>query len=320
MSTKKIDFSLILICITGMLFLMQPTSAYQDETPIRLRADLISVEVIVTDKDGNPIPNLKGEDFLVYENDRPRAIDFFEPDEVRAMTKPLAVVIALDISGSISREEIAQQRLATEYFMRLVQQDSMVAVMTFNHQIKVIQGFTNDLKKVSSAFNQIRKPGGSSKIFGSIDYAVSMLEQMPRFSNGRKLHRVVIIVTDGYDNIDSTEQSRMIRRANNAEVTVYSITLPIYFRGKLQERALTLLDVSKIVPLTGGMDYSADKSDYHSILRTIAEEIQSHYTLAYYPDRQFGDNTLRRVRVEVKKEGVVVRTNRSSYSLESKMN
>lgn len=289
--------------------------AGQDDKPIKLKSDLVVIDATVTDKNGNFVRDLKAEDFAVYEENESQRIEFFEASEQAALTRPLAVVIALDISGSIKPEEVTRQREATENFIKLVQPESVFAVIAFNNEIRVLQDFTSDAKKISQSFKRIGEVGGSSRIFGSIDHAISMLKRAPRFRGGRRLRRVVIIISDGYDNMTPPNQSDMIRRANEAEVTVYSITLPSYMKGLGgSQRVMTLLDVSRVVPMTGGKDFSADVKDFTPVFKAIAEEIRSSYTLAYYPtDKTGSGNRTRQLRVEVKRAGAIVRASRSSY-------
>ena len=295
------------------------TAATQDEV-VKLKTDLVTIDATVTDKDGNFIRNLKADDFTVYEDGVPQKLDFFEANEQAALTRPLAVVVVIDTSGSIKPEEISRQRLATENFMRLVRPESVFAVIAFNTETRVLQDFTSDPRKVSAAFQKIGEVTGSSRIFGSIDKAVGMLKRAPRFRNGRRLRRVVIVLTDGYDNVSSPEQGDLIRRANDAEVTVYSITLPSYMPGGTSDkRVMTLLDVSRIVPLTGGADFSADTRDFGPVFKSIAEEIRSGYTLAYYPpEPNRRDGRLHQVRVECKRAGAIIRASRTSYQSPAK--
>jgi Ca-activated chloride channel family protein len=302
-----------LILVLIGLFFAVPTTASDD--PVKLKADLVTIDVTVTDKNGNYVRNLGADDFVVYEDGAPQKIGFFEASEQAALTKPLAVVVAIDASGSIKPEEILRQREATERFMTLVRPESVFAVLAFNSEIRVLQDFTSDPRKVSSAFRKIGEVTGSSRIFGSIDKAVGMLKHAPRFREGRRLRRVVIVLTDGYDNISPPEQSDLIRRANDAEVTVFSITLPSYMAaGGSDKRIMTLLDVSRIVPMTGGSDFSADTSDFAPVFKSIAEEIRSSYTLAFYPaDRNRTDGKVHQLRVECKRSGCILRASRTSY-------
>lgn len=295
------------------------TASAQDDT-VKLKTDLVTVDATVTDKDGNFIRNLKAEDFTIYEDGVAQKLDFFEASEQTTLTRPLAVVVAIDTSGSIKPEEIVRQREATENFMRLVRPESVFAVMAFNNEIRILQDFTSDARKVSAAFQKIGEVNGSSRIFGSIDKAVAMLKRAPRYRQGRRLRRVVIVLTDGYDNVSPPEQDDLIQRANDAGVTIYSITLPSYMPGGVgNKRVMTLLDVSRLVPLTGGADFSADTRDFAPVFRSIAEEIRSSYTLAYYPpEPNRRDGRTHQIRIECKRTGAIIRASRTSYQAPSK--
>ncbi len=223
------------------LMTLSPALAYQDDQVLRLETNLVLVEATVTDKDGNFIQDLKADDFTIYEDGQPQNVDFFDKNEETSITRPLAVVFALDTSGSIKPEEVEKQREATEQFMRLVRPESLFSVIAFNSEIRVLQDFTNEPKRIGQAFQKLGRVGGSSRIFDSIDRATSMLKRAPRYRGGRRLRRVVIIISDGYDNVTPPDQTETIRRANDAEVTVYSITLPSYAPGpNSNQRIMTL--------------------------------------------------------------------------------
>ena len=312
MTTSRV---LALLFAIEAVALVAPSLAQKADQAIRLETDLITVEATVADKNGNFIRKLKPEDFVVYQDGQPQKIEFFEANEEAALTRPLAVVFALDTSGSIKPEEIAKQRQATESFVKLVRPESIFAVIAFSNEIRVLQDFTSDPQRLSHGFSRIGEVQGSTRLFAAVDRAVSMLKRAPRFRSGRRLRRVVIVITDGFDNVDSTDQQDLIRRANDAEVTVYSITLPSYVAGLAPgQRSMTLLDVSRIVPLTGGADFSADAKDFTPVFKAIAEEIRSGYTLAYYPPESYRrDGRVHQIRVEIRKPGAIVRASRTSY-------
>jgi Ca-activated chloride channel family protein len=288
----------------------------QSDQSVKLGTDLVTVDAAVTDKDGNYVRNLSADDFVIREDGVGQKVAFFEASEDRELTRPLAVVFSLDISGSIEPEEILKQRKAAESFVKLVRPESMFAVIAFNYEIRVLQDFTSDPRKVDHAFQKIGHGEGSTRIFGSLDRAVSMLKRVPRVKDGRTLRRVVVVITDGYDSVDSIDQHDLIRRANDAGVTVYSITLPSYVISAMgkKKRALTLLDASGIVDQTGGTDFSADIRDFTPAFKAIAEEIRSSYTLSFYPpESQRHDGKVHQIHVELKRPGMVIRTNRNSY-------
>ena len=296
-----------------------PAVAQQTDQAIKLETNLVAIETTVIDKEGNFIRKLKAEDFTVYEDGQPQRVEFFEANEEATLSRPLALVFALDASGSIKPEEIAEQREAALGFVKLVRPESLFAVMAFNNEIRVLQDFTSDPAKLSQGFSRVGPPEGSTRIFASIDRAISMLKRLPRYRGGRRLRRVVIVITDGYDNVDPTDQDDLIHRANDAGVTVFSITLPSYSAGfGPNQRSMTLLDVSRIIPMTGGSDFSADMKDFTPVYKAIAEEIRSGYTLAYYPpESSRHDGRAHQIRVEVRKSGAIVRASRNVYQAPS---
>ena len=304
------------ICGGTLTAILAIAPAFSSQDPaLKLSADLVTLDAAITDREGNFIRNLKAEDFTVFEDGIPQRLDFFEANQEAALTRPIAVVFAIDNSGSIKPEEVAKQREATEGFMRLVRPESLFAVVAFQYKPRVVQDFTSDPKKISQAFQRVGEPGGNSGIFATIDHGISMLQRAPRVRNGRHLRRVVLIISDGFDNVSRPdEQGPLIERAAEAGVTVYSITLPSFSPSLGSTRLMTLLDVSRIVPLTGGADFSADTSDFTPVFKSIAEEIRSSYTLAYYPpDKSRHDGRIHQIRVEVKRAGAVVRASRTTY-------
>lgn len=309
--------------ITSIIVLFTlPTFAQQHDTPIKLNADLVAIDVTAMDKNGNFVRNLKADDFVIYEDGEPQELGLFEVSETAELTRPLAVVFALDLSGSIKPEETERQRMAAENFMKLVHSDSVFSILAFNNEIRVLQDFTNDAKKISQAFKKIKEGSGSTRLFAALDRAVVMLNKVPHYRGNRRLRRVVVVVTDGYDNVDSTEQGELIKRANEAEVTIYSITLPSYGTAGLgSQRIMTLLDVSRIIPLTGGSDFSADSNDFTPVFKAIAEEIKAGYTLAYYPpEKSRNDGRIHQIRIQSKRTGVIIRASRTSYKSEKPKN
>lgn len=308
-SLKRLASALLTVFLIASLPLAQQT-----EREIKLETDLVMVDATVIDKNGNYIRNLKRDQFRIFEDGKAQELGFFEAGEQADLTRPLAAVFALDLSGSIRPEELSRQREAAESFIRLLNPDSLFALVTFNNDVRVVQDFTNDPKKFGNSFKKIGPAEGSTRLFASIDRAVAMLKRAPRYRQGRRLRRVIIVITDGI-HTEPIDQSDMIRRANEAEVTVYSITLPSYLFGALsKERVLTLLDASRIVPLTGGKDFSADAGDFTPALKAIAEEIKAGYSLAYYPPNEHRDDgRLHQIRVEVQQPGAIVRLSRQSY-------
>ncbi|HYP54378.1 MAG TPA: hypothetical protein VEQ42_12595, partial [Pyrinomonadaceae bacterium] len=111
----------------------------EDEV-VRVDTDLVHIDVTVTDAAGNPVRNLRAEDFKLYEDGEERPISFFNIARRGGQPRPVAVVFALDVSGSMSPEEMERLGTAMQLFSRrLSDRTSLFAVMSFGMSARVLQ-------------------------------------------------------------------------------------------------------------------------------------------------------------------------------------
>lgn len=285
------------------------------EASVKLESDLVTLDVVVLDRQGNFVTGLTKDDFELRHDGVPQPIAHFEAEVSSALSRPLAVVFALDTSGSIGRQ-IVEQQDAARRFVSLIQEDSLFAVLGFNDKIRIFQKFTNDPFRIEEAFEKARAIGGRTRLYDAIDRAITLLvKEAPEKRNGRRLRRVVIVITDGFDYTSTIDRMELIRRANTAGVTVFSITLPSYVLSVAGRRRVpTLLDAAGIVAQTGGRDFSAEERDFTPIFKAIAEEVKASYVLAYYPPTAHRrDGKFHQITVTVKRPDLVIRQSRRGY-------
>src|SRR5882762_291065 len=129
---------------------------------IKIETDLVPVEVTVTDAKGRLVRNLKKEDFKLYEDGAERPIASFNVEKIEGAPRPVAIVFALDLSGSMSSEEVARVSDAMrEFSKRLAEHPAVVGVMTFGMRVKTLQSFTSDREKLDRAFDRLaHEPNG----------------------------------------------------------------------------------------------------------------------------------------------------------------
>jgi Ca-activated chloride channel homolog len=282
---------------------------------IRLNTDLVVIDVTATDKSGAYVRDLRPEEIQVFEDGQERKINFFAMNDEVTLSRPLAVVFALDLSGSLRTDEMTTLRQAAMKFTELMKGDSVFAAMSFNYKVKIEQDFTPDPAKIERAFERMNRFEGSTRIYDALDRAVTMLNRSaPRTRNGRPVRRVVVVITDGFDSASIIDRRELIRRANDAGVTIYSVTLPSFALSPTDSttRVITPLDASRIVSATGGQDFSADARDFTPIFKALAEEIRASYALAYYPENR--DGKRHELRVKTLRPDIQIRVSRTSYT------
>lgn len=292
----------------------------QQEDVIRVDTDLVGFEVTITDRDGKPVRGLQAKDFKVFEDGVERKVDFFEPLKKSEEGRPLAVAFALDVSGSMTSEELWQLRAALKTFInRLADYNSYFSIMTFGMEVKTLQSFTNKPEKLEKTFAKLARDeeGLSTHAYDAVDDAIRMLKKKaPQTSKNKLMKRVVVLVTDGFPVGDTVSPKTVIERANDAETSIYTVILPSYSRLQGNKKPLpTPLEVSGLVERTGGKSFYANEKNFEPLFKSLAEEITASYVLAFYPNEESRvDRKFRKVTIEVP-AGFQVKQNRDGYQL-----
>jgi Ca-activated chloride channel homolog len=287
---------------------------------IKIDTDLVPVDVTVTDATGRPVRNLRKEDFKLFEDGVERPIDSFNVEKMEGAPRPAAIVFALDLSGSMTAEEIDRVADAMrEFSRRLAEHPAVFAVTTFGMHVKTIQSFTSDREKLERAYERLaHEPNGlSTHTYDAVDDAVRMLvRHAPLTRQHQLVKRAVVVITDGFPVGDVVSPETVIERANAADASVYVVTMPSYTRilASAQMAPLpTPLDVSGLVERTGGKSVYANEKDLGPLFRAIAEEVVSSYVLGFYPpENKRHDGKFHTIRIEGP-QGMTLRQSRPGY-------
>jgi VWFA-related protein len=300
-----------------------PRDEQQPDEVLKIDTDLVSVDVVANDVDGRPVKSLRQQDFKVYVDEIEQPLAFFQVERRSGELRPLAVVFALDISGSMTAEEMDRLRSALNAFSaKLSDHPALYAVMAFGMNVKTIQKFTSEPDKLDRAFERIsREPNGlSTHTYDAVDDAIRLLvRHAPRTHERRLMKRAILVVTDGFPVGDTVSPATVIERANAADASIYVVTLPSYSRVmavSTQTPLPTPLDVSGLAELTGGRSVYAVESNYEPLFRALAEEVTSAYVLAFYPPEQKRrDGRYHNIRIEGPK-GLTLRQSRPGFQAE----
>ena len=311
--------ALIILCVVNLLS-VSAVDAQNSDDVIRVDTELTAFEVTVTDKDGKPVRGLDAKNFKVFEDGVERRVDFFEPIRKQNENRPLSIVFALDVSGSMTADELNELQSALQQFVkRLADYNSYFAVMTFGMEVKTLQSFTNKPPKLEKTFEKLSRDqdGLSTHAYDAVDDAIRLLKKKsPPTIKNQLPKRAVILITDGFPVGDTVSPKTVIERANDAETTVYSVLLPSFSRLQGNKKPLlTLLEASGLIEKTGGKTFYVNENNFEPLFKSLEEEITSSYVLAFYPkpeSRQ--DGKFHTVRIEAP-NNLKIRQNRTGYQL-----
>ncbi len=307
----------LVLIVLLILVLGRDASGQDNDQVIRVATELATFEVAVTDLNDKPVQGLKAEDFRIFENGVERGIDFFQPIVDNEKRRPLLTVFALDVSGSMTNEELDRLRSAIEEFaFRLSDPQSYFAITSFAMDVKRLQSFSNRPDRIKRSFERIKRDryGLSTHAYDAVDDAIRMIKNAPRSIRGQVPKRSVVVISDGFPVGDVVSPKTVIERANTAEVSVYSVLMPSYSRLQGSKRPiLTPFEASGLVEQTGGINLFATKKDLEPLFRELAERVGGTYAVAFYPiDKKDSSDEFRTVRVESTR-GHKVSQNRPGY-------
>lgn len=202
----------------------EPQSRDQDE-PIKLKADLVTVTASVTGRDGRAIRALKTEDFNIFEDGARQKIAHFVATE-----EPFTLLLLLDISGS-TRDEIELMKRAARNFLGELRFDDRVGVISFSREIEMIAEFTDPRARVSSAIEGISAgapdedghrftPATGTSFYDALYLAV---DQSPlKEVEGRK---AIVCMSDGVDSTSKMKSGDIDTLVEKSGASIYFLEL-----------------------------------------------------------------------------------------------
>ena len=178
----------------------------------RSGANLINVTATVTDEHGRFVPNLRADDFEVYEDGKRVAIAQFETERV-----PVSLGIALDTSGSMVGAKIEAARAALDRFLfDLLGPQDEVFLYRFDSRPTLVEGWTEDRRAVSRALGTM-KPVGGTAVYDTVAQAVPLAE------SGTRRKKALVVISDGKDTSSRTGVEELRQLIRESEVLVYAI-------------------------------------------------------------------------------------------------
>ena len=291
----------------------------------------VSVPVVVKDPKGRPVPGLTISDFRVYEDDADQNID-----RLMMMSEPFDVVLLVDTSASM-RGELVDLHNAVLGFIERLQPPDRLMLASFDDRVFVQAELTSERARQRQALSQAWiGRGQGTRLYDAIDLVVA--RRVPAMGD----RRAIVLFTDGVDTrsrIADADSSRDLIAGSNVPVYVIqydtaSDDYPLPYGVKTQglgirDMAPRLMPeggddnrelfkrgdsyLSAITDLSGGRLYRTyGLRNLTAAFAEITRDLAEQYTLWYYPTNQARDGSYRKLRVEVNKPDVQVRT-RSGY-------
>ena len=312
----------------------------------RTQTESVLVDVLVTDKKGNPVRGLAEGDFQVFEDGKQQMVDGLFTEAAGAAPQH-ALILLFDNAGMTSREQAYARQISVSLLDQFATSGANMAVMDFGGSLRVSQTFSNDVTRVKaavlrgsgSAMSADSGAGGPSAF--TVRDLLRSLDGMVKNLQGATGRKSIVFFSPGYalDGEYNRLLTDVVGSANRANVSFYAVntriavaatgapdiatpTAPGNIRGRPTGRGPTSMPVPETgldaiasgPALLGFLLKLADSTggfvvrqpDDAASIARISTEQAEFYILSYAPPES-AEGSCHKLRVKVKRDGVNIR-------------
>jgi len=284
----------------------QPAQAGQPQSQapqvaIAVQSNVVNIDAVVQDSDGNLITGLKKQNFRVLDDNQPQQISNFSPSDA-----PITVVILMEFSGRMGGYFGYRGKNWAYDFLGHMNAKDWVAFKTFDLRTNVLVDFTQDKNQVGQAIAGLFWPDFHEAIL--FDAVLETLDQL-RDVKGKKS---ILIIASGYDTFSKHTLDQTFKHLKETDVTIFSVGM-----GELLD-ALGVHTRSFTCPECGQVDYLQAKNqlnafsemtggyawfprfegEMNDIFNSVTAFLRNQYTIGFTPSSGV-DGKYHKLKVEV---------------------
>jgi Ca-activated chloride channel family protein len=306
---------------------------------ITVNSSLVILPVSVKDRSGNLVPDLRKDEFRVFEDNVEQKIDVFTAEAF-----PLSMIILLD--NDLKDKDAQQVRKSLDAVVGGLSLDDEAFICRFDQFFHPGSGFTTDhdllltelqRTKIDSepstapaggAIANAPSINGHSAIGDSPNLASATMNIRGQttkalddavFGAAQLLHdrdrnrrKVILLISDGANGGKKTNKMTydgVVKTLQHDNIEVYSVAVASAF---LERKFSRLVDYAHD---SGGEVYFAAKREtLEELYSRISDEARNQYTIAYVPRGTDRSADVHSVEVRVKREGLTIKTRDRYYA------
>ena len=298
----------------------------QQQPTFRTEVNLVDVLATVLDRRNKLVPDLEKGDFKISDDNTLQEIRFFS----KQSDLPLRIGMLLDTSNSIRDRIKFEQEAAVDFLYSVLRRGKDQAfAMTFDDEPQVIQAFTGDGGLLRDEINKTRAGGGTAVYDAIYEACAKQLSNPPRPAGDQPdvVRRVMVLISDGDDNLSNHTRTEAIEMAQRTNVVIYTISTSTQWiqlsqtdPGKAADRKMHLTEgdevLKNLAEETGGrafFPYHVD--DLNQSFQDIGDELRNQYTITYSPSNFVANGKYHRIKIEIpSQKGYQVRARRGYYA------
>lgn len=267
------------------------------EYSIPVESNLVVLDVLVTDEDGNVLSGLKKQNFRILDNGKPQIITHFAPTE-----DPITIVILMEYSGLAYDYFAYKAAYWGSGFLNHLDSKDWVALITYDMRSTIQVDFTRNKAEVQDALSTLSYPGfNEANLFDAVLDTLEKLEHV----RGKKS---ILLITTGVDTFSKVTLDETIERLKQNDVTIFCVGVAeseyqmaetrsgVSAIGYLQSKN----QLQTFANLTGGIAYFPRfEGEIPDIFRSVVGFLRNEYDLGFSPSKESLDGRYHKLKVEI---------------------
>ncbi len=221
------------------------------------------------------VANLEPNLIQITEDGEP--VDELEVNTLEQSFQRIGIVLAIDTSGSMDGEPIEAAKAAALSFISQKRPQDWIALITFDAEVQVLSGFTNDPVALSSRIESI-EAGGETAFYDAI------IKTADLYGDITNDERNLIILTDGEDSVYDGDEADEAKQTALDAITEAGVRV---FGVALEGTDFNPDDVEEFAAATEGLFRTTpDPEQLDSLYGDIRRELNNKLVLRFTARQQ----------------------------------
>jgi len=226
-------------------------AAELEKRALRVRVTEVIVPVTVRDSRGEIVFSLNKENFHVFDNGVEQKLDHFDLGG-----DSLSIVLVVETSSHIEPMFPSVKHTGIIFAETVMGPTAEVAIIGYDDSVNLLEKFSTDSDHTQSVINHLQMGTSGLRLYDAMSRGISLLEKRPV-----PQRRIMVVVGEAQDTGSESKFGEVLRQAQLANVTIYSIGLSTAMadlRAKPQERPTIGPPGTYPVPTPNGQPQTPD--------------------------------------------------------------
>jgi Ca-activated chloride channel family protein len=294
-----------LLLLTAIILTAFSVGTFAQDEAISVETNLVTLNVAVTDRNGNYVKNLKKEDFEVFDRNIKQEIEQFSAEE-----SPVYFGIVYDMHPTTG--ESAKNVLdALRQFTKGLKQKDNFFITVFNERGSLTTDFVPTSEQIETALSDA-KPNTPNSLYDAVFVASDKVRE------NKNAKQILIILTDGEDHSSHHSLKELRQHLRGVNLPVYTINFNSQNRpswgytdihrgqqrqtlGTLETNQLNTAALDELSRTSGGQSFEQmiqNRLYLYTIFKKVLDEVENQYVIGFYPETV--DNQWHKLKVNVK--------------------